>query len=1025
MVEDGDYFGEPVVQAARLCNAADGGSILVAEVVRLSAPRGHHRFDRLGPVELKGIPEAVDVARLQWSPLKPAAESAVPLPDRLTVTSPVPYIGRSSEREQIDDVLKAATSGLRQVLLLSGEAGQGKTRLATEVARSAHDDGALVLYGRCDDQLPVPYGPWAQALRHWARHSEDAERRSTGPGPELLLPELLGSPSESGGPTLSDQHALYSSLTALLLELSDDQPVLVVLDDLHWADRDSLLLLRHVAGNLLTGRVMLLGTYRDTDLSDGNPLDELLAALRRETGVTRIALDGLAPRRFGRWCRCRCPTRNRTTTSSGCSPTRPAGTRSSSANCCGISRNRGLDLDGILDPSLGAGNSSPLTLPQSVREVVTARVDALGEPAVRTLTAAAIIGHEFEVELLTELVDLGPDEVIEVIDTAVDTGILNEVDHSGARLSFAHALVRRVLTETLSKRRRVLIHRSITKALERHEAAGSGTTSAAQLALHWEAAQFPDGRDRLLGLLLAAGRDARDRRAPEEAIAWFTRALELVDAEGEQECELLVLLGESERQAGHPEHRDHLLRAAHVARRLGRDDLIMASALINHRGFQSGAGMVDEERIEVLRWALDVVPTSSTDHARSLVQLAMELPTDDPTRLDLASGAVAAARASGDTATLVDVIALALTVLVAPEHFDRAAALSAEAMAMTDAGVDPARRMQVLFGEQGVQLIRGDIDAAARCSAEYEELVERLGQPVRRWTVALRGAIQSTLIGDYAAAQNRIDATLELGLATGQPDAFVSYGALVMGLAIHKGGTRELIPLVLEASEQNPGLPILRAGAASFLAEAGRVDEAATVVATLGDLERVLPHDHFLLATAVLLTDAVERMADRDTATVLHRILEPYAQRIAVHPAGCLGAVSFSLGRLGAILGRDDARAFMEDSLERHERLRSPYYRARFAPGARDLGPLAPRPRHRAGCPAWLQRHRPRHRCATGTQTSPRGLSPLRRRPRPTPPPASVRPGPTACGWRSRGSPGAALGTREPTARAPARRCPW
>lgn len=926
VVEDGDYFGEPVVQASRLCNAAEGGAILVSEVVRLSAPRGHHRFDRLGPIELKGIPEAVDVARLHWSPPEPIASVIVPLPDRLNLPQSMPYVGRSAEREQLDEAVKAAASGLRQVVLLAGEAGLGKTRLATELARGAHDDGALVLYGRCDDQLRLAYGPWAQALQHWVRHTEGSERGERRGELGRLLPELVGESARADQLTATDQHALYTALTSLLVELSEERPVVVVLDDLHWADHDSLVLLRHVAGHLLTARVVLLGTYRDTDLHDGHPLEELLAALRRETGVTRVVLEGLTPPEIASMVSLSLPHPNASDHLVELLSEETGGNPFFLGELLWHLAESGRDLHTVLAQPATAHESS-LALPESVREVVVARVSALGDAATRALTTASVIGREFDVMLVAELVDLDQDELIDVIDAAVEAGILNEVDDSGERLAFSHALVRRVLTETLSKRRRVLVHRTIAEALDRRSGPGPG--SAAQLALHWQAAQMPEGGERLRELVRAAGDDARRRRAPEEAIAWYTRALEMAESGGEQECELLFLLGEAERLAGHPEHRARLLKVAHDAQGLGRNDLIVASALTNHRGFQSGAGMVDQERIEVVRWALDVVDPSSTDHARLLMQLAMELPSDELSRLDLALQAVDVARECGDPDTLVDVVALALTVLVAPEHFERAASLSAEAMAMTAGGADPTRRMQVLFGEQGVQLIRGDIDAAAKCSAEYEELVEQLGQPVRLWTAALRGAIYSTIVGDYAAAQHRIDATLELGMATGQPDAFVSYGALVMGLAMHRGTTEELIPLILDASEQNPGLPILRAGSASFLAEAGRLEDASEVVESLGDVESTLPRDHFWLASLALLTDAVTRLEHHDSAVVLYRMLEPYRERIAVHPAGCLGAVSLSTGRLARILGRDDARAHLQDSLERHERLRSPYYQAR------------------------------------------------------------------------------------------------
>lgn len=927
VLEDEDYFGEPVVQAARLCNLAEGGAVLVGEIVRLAAPRGHHSFDLIGPVELKGIPDPVEVAQLHWAPSKEPVGEAPPLPDRLALVHEVSHVGRAQETETLSTCFKTAETGVRHVVLLSGEAGLGKTRLATELARSVHDDGALVLYGRCDEQLRLAYAPWAQALAHWARHADGSSAPAGGAELAQLLPDALEATAVRNDPAHTDQHALYSALTALLAELSEDRPVLLVLDDLHWADRDSLLLLRHVAGNLLNARVMVLGTYRDTDLHDGHPLEDLLAALRRETGVTRIHLAGLTSDEIGALV-----------ASTGSAAVASDEVRALLAEETGGNpfflgellhhlAATGEDIASVLGSRGPLEDGAPLSLPPSLKEVVIARVNGLGDMAARALTAAAVIGHEFDVDLLATVADLDQRDLLDVIDAGVGSGLLQEVDRSGDRLAFTHALIRRALTENLSRRRRTTLHREVLTAMEGPD---RPHPSSAELAVHVHGANLPDGAVRLRQLAVEAGDDARGRRAPEEAIVWYRRSLEGVEPEGEDWSEMMVRLGDAERQAGHPEHREHLLHAAHAAERLGRSDLLVAAALANHRGFQSGAGVVDDERIQVLRRALSAVGDEELSHrARLTAMLATELSGDDPARVGLALEAIEVARRSGDTDALLEASSLALTVLVAPEHFDTAAALSNEAMDLTTGVERPARRMQVLYGEQAIQMIRGSIDDAIRCLDEYTALVEQSGQPFRHWTVALRSAVLSTVLGDYEQAQRHIDATLELGMATGQPDALVTYGGLTMGVAIHKGTTAELIGLIQDAAEQNPGLPILRAGAAAFLVAADRLDEAASAVATLGDLERSLPRDPFWLASLMLLAEATNAIGDRSGAAVLHRMLEPYASLIAVHPAGCFGATSLALGELGTTLGRADARHHLEDSLRRHERLRSPYLAAR------------------------------------------------------------------------------------------------
>ena len=161
--EESDYFGTPVVEASRLCATADAGEILVTDMVRvLAGSRGGHRFEPLGPVQLKGLPDPVSVHRIGWE----SARSEVPLPPRLTATSSVAFVGRRAEREALERAWKAAQQGDRQVAFVAGEPGIGKTRLATEVALAAHREGGVVLLGTCDEDLGLPYQPFVEALRH-------------------------------------------------------------------------------------------------------------------------------------------------------------------------------------------------------------------------------------------------------------------------------------------------------------------------------------------------------------------------------------------------------------------------------------------------------------------------------------------------------------------------------------------------------------------------------------------------------------------------------------------------------------------------------------------------------------------------------------------------------------------------------------------------------------------------------------------------------------------------------------------
>jgi class 3 adenylate cyclase len=290
--------GMPLVEAARLCAKAEGGQILVSDIVRvLARGRGGHTFAPVGELALKGLPEPVTACAVAWEPLAPG----VPLPPRLGTRAPVAMVGR---RRELDDLALAwakAKDGQRQVLLVSGEPGIGKTRLASEAARALHAEGATVLLGTCDEDASLPYGPFVEALRHYVAHAPDevlrahvGEHRG-----ELgrLIPELGRRVADLPAPQVAEaeteRYMLFDAVAGLLSAASQHAPVVLVLDDLHWARAPELLLLKHLVRSTMPLRLLVLGTYRDSDLTRAHPLTAALADLRREAGVERLALHGL------------------------------------------------------------------------------------------------------------------------------------------------------------------------------------------------------------------------------------------------------------------------------------------------------------------------------------------------------------------------------------------------------------------------------------------------------------------------------------------------------------------------------------------------------------------------------------------------------------------------------------------------------------------------------------------------------------------------------------------------------------
>ena len=300
--DDDDYFGDPVIEASRLCARCDGGQILATELVRLNAGRRcPHVCHSLGALELKGLPDAVESVEVAWEPLPGDVDQFANLPGLLQEAGRFPFAGRQKEAESLMGAYSSVAAGANRLVLIAGEPGIGKTRLTSELAGQVLTDGGLVLAGRSDELVGAPYQPFVEALR-W-RFSQPGGVDALGSrGGELvrLVPELSHVVPDLPSPLASSPEAerlvMFDAVRGWLAVLTAVQPVLLVLDDLHWADMGSLLLLRHVVTNDPVSRLMVVATYRDTDLDRTHPLSNVLAEFHRRGDVERIALSGLDER---------------------------------------------------------------------------------------------------------------------------------------------------------------------------------------------------------------------------------------------------------------------------------------------------------------------------------------------------------------------------------------------------------------------------------------------------------------------------------------------------------------------------------------------------------------------------------------------------------------------------------------------------------------------------------------------------------------------------------------------------------
>ncbi len=913
--ESGDVFGAPVVQAARLCGVAEGGEVLCTDLTRLlTGSRLEIDFEAVGDLELKGLEGPVPTSRVCWEPLDAGAGAA--LPPRLVSSLAPTFVGRTAEADQILGLYKEASTGAtRRVALLAGEPGIGKTTLTAQVTAELADRGATVVYGRSDDGLGVSYQPWIEAL-DMLLDAVDGSVLSDhvadrGPSLARLVPRLAakaGVEVPSGEVGESERFVLFGCVTDLLMRAAAIDPVVLVLDDLHWTDRQSLHLLRHVVTSGEPMRLVVIGTFRDSEVQDGDPLSDLLAVFHRESGVQRIPLTGFGDQDLLELLE---RTAGHEMDDDGLG-LRDAVLAETAGNPFFVGeilrhlRDIGAMVQDETGHWVGTMDLAEVGLPVSVTEVVGQRIGALGEETRKLLSAAAVMGRDFDIETLSVVADIDEDTVIDLCDAAVDASVLATTDQVGV-YTFAHALIGHTLTVGLSATRRARMHRTIAEVLE---GSGDATSRAGELANHWANAVNID-TDKVVTYELLAGRQALERVAPDDAVDWFTRALDHHD-HGDQtdegrRLEILIELGEAQKLSGRGDYRATLLEASAMADRLDRPDLLVRAVLLNSRGWQSNIDATDHERIQWLDRALSVVD-DDTDRAMLLVPFAMErlyeAGVDERVALvreaiELTESAppdvraqilVQAARAVPDPATLAD-----------------RSEWCAEVGAHRDELTDTDLACQHLFVDVGLALEVGDTERNGRGLVAIDSMLARTADAQKRWTVTFYKVIPAILSGELDAAAQTAEQALHLGTDYGVPDAFSIYGAQHLCIQSHRGLLAELVPTLEGVVAEHPDRAIYRAVLARAAALAGDFDRTRQLI----ELERAagfaMQEGHMLTTSMANWTQAIVTIGDVDIARLLRERLEPFADHVVTTLATIDAAMAYWLGCLDHLLGDLDA----------------------------------------------------------------------------------------------------------------------
>lgn len=712
---------------------------------------------------------------------------------------------------------------------------------------------------------------------------------------------------------------------------------MLVLDDLQWADTGSLQLLRHLVAWSNEARLLVIGTYRDTELSRAHPLLEILGVLHREQNVTRIKLRGLDDDAVQVLMSA---LAGRDLDIKGVDLAH-AVYRETDGNPLFVGELlRDLVETRVLYRDEAGGwnpreDLSDLTLPITIREVIGGRVARLGDTAAQVLTVAAVIGRHFDLELLARASGRREDELLDVLDAAALAALVEETVELPGHYAFLHAAVQHTLYQDMGPTRRARLHKRVAEALEEAATARPGTFTA-ELAHHWYAATRPVDVAKALHYCRQAGDEALASLAPEQALEYFSKALELLSQASQVDevirLDVLIGMGTAQAQAGNPAHREILLRAARMARQMGDTERLVAAMLANPRGTVSPLGVVDQERVAMLEAALDGLRPGHPDRALLAATLcsALSYSADLDRRRALAAEAEMLAREMDNDADATRVLNLLASPLAVPELLEESLSRTSEALRRAEASRDRLLIYASLSLRGWMAARAGDIDQEDRCLSLMQTQAEAIKQPVVVWNLRVREAVRALVGGDPDEAERLANEALEVGAASGQPDAGSMFTSQVLGVHFERGTAGTLIPLIQQAAADNPGVPTFRAALSLAFTEDDRLDEAAAALDEFGNAGYDLPLDLAWLTGMLCYAGGAVQCRHRGVARALLERLTPWADQLDHTSTVSLGPVSHYLGGLSAVLGRyQEADAFFRRATELTTRIGARFFLAR------------------------------------------------------------------------------------------------
>ncbi len=832
-----------------------------------------------------------------------------------------------------DDEIKRLRIGVDQILsrrgcvrMLVGEPGIGKTRTSEELTTYAKLRGAKVIWGRCYEGEGAPaYWPWVQILRASVENrSVDEVREALGVGaaeiarlsPEIqqLLPDL---PDAGQLEAQAARFRLFDAITTYLKNLSKLDPLVLVLDDLHWADESSLLLLQFFVREIRESSILVLGTYRDVELNRTHPLAETIATLTREQLSERVLLRGLRRQDVERFFEM----------TAGRKP--PDGladaiyTETEGNPFFVQELVRLLVAEGRLDDHTD-GDSWSLTIPQGVREVIGRRLNQMDDCCNEVLTIASVVGREFETPVLAKVADFDDERIKKAMDAALAAQVITRDAHHEDRYRFSHALIRETLYEELSTPKRVKLHQKIGQVLE-EACVDCKDDRLSEIAHHYFQSLQTGQVDRALRYLIAAAEHSSSQHAYEDALVHYGRALqalELQDPVDEvRRGELMIALGSTQTRVGrHIDASRTFDRAAVHAEAHGTPEQF-ANAAIGYARlviFRSD----DPRAYELIQQALErISDEDSALRARALGLFALVGRWKEPElSSQRAHAAVEMARRVGDKSTLIHCLDdLHIVLIGSPDIQERlsvAGELIDTATEIGDLEVTFAgyvHRTSDTFQQGNIAQVEADLK-------QLDQLAAMLRQPLRSGTVLRIRIALALLRGELGEVDKLTEAVREL--ANTQQVFIANRLEAVQTTVFHilSGNYDDAVQTMVGQMAIDPE-PGLRSILALAYIEAGRDAEARF------EFNQAIEHaqgEQFEYPVISRLT-ALARVSvglgrTQDAQEVYDRLLPFSGQMASLVFFLSFGAVDAYLGLLATLLARwDDAERFFDAGIRLNE----------------------------------------------------------------------------------------------------------